>query len=78
MAARGVMLVRHGTGCLAVFCPRLADFYPIRATTPDEREMVRRYTLIPEDLALINRRRGDPNRLGFALMLCYLTDVTRS
>lgn len=38
----------------------------------DEREMVRHYTLSSEDLALINRRRGDPNRLGFALMLCYL------
>jgi len=34
--------------------------------------MVRHYTLIPEDLDLINRRRGDPNRLGFALMLCYM------
>jgi hypothetical protein len=34
--------------------------------------MVRHYTLSPEDLALINRRRGDPNRLGFALMLCYM------
>lgn len=38
----------------------------------DEREMVRHYTLTPEDLILINRRRGDPNRLGFAVMLCYL------
>src|SRR5258707_5889291 len=38
----------------------------------DERGMARHYTLIPEDLAMINRRRGDPNRLGFALMLCYL------
>jgi TnpA family transposase len=34
--------------------------------------MVRHYTLSPDDLTLINRRRGDPNRLGFALMLCYL------
>ena len=29
--------------------------------------MVRHYMLSSEDLALINRRRGDPNRLGFAL-----------
>ena len=42
------------------------------APASDEREMVRHYTLSSEDLALINRRRGDPNRLGFALMLCYL------
>ena len=34
--------------------------------------MVRHYMLSSEDLALINRPRGDPNRLGFALMLCYL------
>ena len=34
--------------------------------------MVRHYTLSSEDLALINRRRGEPNRFGFALMLCYL------
>jgi TnpA family transposase len=34
--------------------------------------MVRHYTLSSEDLTLINRRRGDSNRLGFALMLCYL------
>jgi hypothetical protein len=38
----------------------------------EEREMVRHYTLSPEDLALIDRRRGDANRLGFAVLLCYL------
>jgi TnpA family transposase len=38
----------------------------------EEREMVRHYTLSSEDLALIDRRRGDPNRLGFAVLLCYL------
>ena len=42
------------------------------APASDERGMVRYYTLSAEDLALINRRRGDPNRLGFAVMLCYL------
>ena len=43
-----------------------------QAPATDQRGMVRHYTLSSEDLALINRRRGDPNRLGFALMLCYL------
>ena len=38
----------------------------------DEREMVRHYTLSGEDRTLIDRRRGNPNRLGFALMLGYL------
>src|ERR1035437_2754718 len=42
------------------------------APASDERSMVRYYSLNSEDLTLINRRRGDPNRLGFALMLCYL------
>ena len=44
----------------------------LRTPASDERGMVRHYTLSSEDLALINRRRGDPNRLGFALILCYL------
>ena len=38
----------------------------------EEREMVRHYSLNTEDLALIDRRRGHPNRLGFAVLLCYL------
>ena len=42
------------------------------APASDERAMVRHYTLSADDLALINRRRGDRNRLGFAVMLCYL------
>ena len=45
-------------------------FFPAPAT--DERGMVRHYTLSADDLALIDRRRSDPNRLGFAVMLCYL------
>lgn len=38
----------------------------------DQRELVRHYTLSDADLAAIRRGRGDPNRLGHALMLCYL------
>jgi Domain of unknown function (DUF4158) len=44
----------------------------LQAPASDERGMVRHYMLSSEDLALVNRRRGDPNRLGFALTLCYL------
>ena len=44
----------------------------LQAPASDERGMVRHYMLSSEDLALINRRRGDPNRLGFGLTLCYL------
>src|ERR1700730_18330542 len=44
----------------------------LQAPASDERGMVRHYMLSSEDLALINRRRRNPNRLGFALMLCYL------
>jgi TnpA family transposase len=44
----------------------------LQAPASDERGMVRHYMLSSEDLALINRRRDDPNRLGFALMLCHL------
>ena len=38
----------------------------------DQRELVRHYTLSDADLAAIRRCRGDHNRLGHALMLCYL------
>jgi len=38
----------------------------------DQRKLVRHYTLSAADLAAIRRCRGDHNRLGHALMLCYL------
>jgi hypothetical protein len=38
----------------------------------DQRELVRHYTLSAADLAAIRRCRVDHNRLGHALILCYL------
>jgi TnpA family transposase len=38
----------------------------------EQRELVRHYTLSDADLAMIRRCRGDHNRIGQALMLCYL------
>jgi TnpA family transposase len=38
----------------------------------EQRELVRHYTLSEADLAASHRCRGDHNRLGYALMLCYL------
>ena len=35
-----------------------------------EPELIRHWTLDAADLGAIERRRGDPNQLGFALQLC--------
>lgn len=37
-----------------------------------EADLIRHYTLSPDDLAVIARRRAPHNRLGFALQLCAL------
>jgi hypothetical protein len=52
----------------------LTDHQRAALTDPatDERTMVRFYTLTAENRELLDRRRGDPNRLGFAVLLCYL------
>jgi hypothetical protein len=44
----------------------------------EQRELVRHYTLSDADLAAIRRCRGDHNRLGYALMLCYLRHPGRA
>lgn len=44
----------------------------------DQRELVRHYTLSDADLAAVRRCRGDDNRLGYALMLCYFRHPGRA
>lgn len=54
-----------------------------RLLTPSERasllafptsddELIRYYTFTESDLSAIRQRRGNQNRLGFAVQLCYL------
>jgi TnpA family transposase len=38
--------------------------------SPDE--LIQHYTLNEADMALVRQRRGDANRLGFAVQLCML------
>jgi hypothetical protein len=38
----------------------------------EEAELLRHYTFSTHDFAVIRRCRGDHNRLGFAVQLCYL------
>ncbi len=45
---------------------------------PEPRDLVRHFTLSAADLAVNRRCRGDHNRLGQALMLCYLRHPGRA
>lgn len=38
----------------------------------DEAELIRLTTFSDQDIAIINQHRGESNRLGFAVQLCYL------
>jgi len=44
----------------------------LQAIPDDDAELIRRYTFSESDLALIRMRRGEANRLGFAVQLCLL------
>ena len=41
--------------------------------SPDtEDELIRHYTFTDPDMSTIRQRRGNHNRIGFAVQLCYL------
>ena len=42
------------------------------AVPDDQDELIRHYTFNDPNLSLIRQRRGDANRIGFAVQLCYL------
>src|SRR5215469_5096994 len=46
---------------------QLAELLALPVT---EALLIQHWTLSPADLAIVERRRGDPNQLGFALQLC--------
>jgi len=57
--------------------PRREIFSPAQrlelvAIPEDEGELIRLYSFSPQDLAIIRQRRGDANRLGFAVQLCSI------
>jgi hypothetical protein len=58
---------------------RLTDYQIAELFEPptERHELVRHFTLSDTDLAAVERCHGDPNRLGFALMLCYLRQPGR-
>ena len=42
------------------------------ALPDNQTDFIRHYSLSETDLSLIKQKRGDTNRLGFAIQLCYL------
>ncbi len=49
-----------------------AERSQILAVPTNEEDLVARYTLSEADRSLVRQRRGDANRLGYAIQLCLL------
>jgi Domain of unknown function (DUF4158) len=49
-----------------------AERSALLAFSIEKSELIRLYTFSEQDLSVIKQRRGDANRLGFAVLLCAL------
>jgi Domain of unknown function (DUF4158) len=50
----------------------LAERESLFAVPTDEVELIRRYAFSEQEFSVIQQHRGDHNRLGFAVQLCYM------
>ena len=50
----------------------LAERESLFAVPTDEVELIRGYAFSEQELSVIQQHRGDHNRLGFAVQLCYM------
>jgi Domain of unknown function (DUF4158) len=53
-------------------CLTAAERSALLAFPTEKSELIRLYTFSEQDLSVIKQRRGDANRLGFAVLLCAL------
>jgi TnpA family transposase len=49
-----------------------SDRVQLLASPEDEGELIRRYTLTKAGLGFVRQHRGDHNRLGIAVQMCFL------
>jgi len=49
-----------------------SDRVQLLAFPEDEGELIRRYTFTKADLGFVRQHRGDHNRLGIAVQMCFL------
>ena len=50
----------------------LQERQSLLALPDNQSDFIRHYSLSETNLSLIKQKRGDANRLGFAVQLCYM------
>jgi TnpA family transposase len=50
----------------------VSELNSLKAISENKDDLIRHFTLSDSDLSIIRQRRGESNRLGFAIQLCYM------